>query len=752
MTKRCLCQVGAVAIAAALAWSTATSGAERQVEIVASGGLVSTAEVRVVVFDGEERPRYFDTHAATLDADDYVTCIGTDVWCPSIKPTDGHSPILLPAFPRVFFGATLEIPVGEVWTGESLLVEGWLHDTENPDGLLRFVEHAEVRSSGSKLEATWNGPPGILDLRVVADGWMPQYLFDVAVEPETMSVGVVQLRRGASLSAFAVDMETGIPVPGMRTSVRQPGVEYDNPRAKLLRVQGETNDRGFVQLHGIAPGVYDVLLESADRPTTYVRDVELVEHQETFLPQVELAGFARFTVHVYPVTDDGKPWRIELMQVDEPWRGATAVTDNGTAAWTALVRGSYHMNVLGARGDTVLTEQRWIGGNEDLFLKLDLVPVQGRVVMGREGVRADVDLTTGANDQRSFATDDEGRFSGRFFRPAKELFAALVETDTGIRRIFQVRPKLRGGIYEMTLDLGTHQVSGQVLEAATRSPIDGASIDLRSAAVGDDLVPHLGTSGVDGSFAFRGLDEGTYEVLAYMEGYTQSRPVQVSSSDMADSSSVGDVTIFLQAGAETNVLVVSENGDPHRNAYVSIITLSSDGIGVGSARTGLNGRGQVVVPHSVTPASVIVQAPTGMLWSGCAILPDDQTELVLRVPSVAGGTLVLLPADVASDAPEGPEQSLLALGGGLVTIQDLFNWTSEQDLPSPDGEAFTVPRVASGHYGVVETPSLGLAAYPAACQGAIRPVGSWEFLPAGGRLELPLRFKVEDESGLWLPF
>ncbi|MCY3931361.1 MAG: carboxypeptidase regulatory-like domain-containing protein [Acidobacteria bacterium] len=752
MTKHNFLQVGAVAVATTLAWSIPALGEERHVEIVAGGGLASTAGVRVVVFDGENQPRPFDTSPVELDAEDYLTCMGADVWCPSIKPKVGQSPVVLPAFNQVSFRATLELPLGESWTGESMLVEGWLHDTENTGDFLRFVEHAEVHDSGSRIEVTWNGPAGILDLRVVADGWMPLYLFDLAAGPGTMRIGAVSLRRGASLTAFAVDTETGIPVSGMRASVRQPGVEHDDPRAKRLRVQGETNDRGFVQLHGIAPGVYDLLIESADRPTTYVRDVELMENQETFLPRVELAAFTRFAVHVDPATDGGEPWRIELMQAHEPWRTATAATDGGTASWKALAGGSYYMTVLGARGDTVLTEQRWVGGDGDLFLKLDLVPVQGRVVLGREGVRAEVDLSTGANDRKSFETDEEGRFSGRFFRPAKELVAALVETDTGIRRVFQVRPRLRGGVYEMTLELGTHQVTGRVLEVATRSPIDGASIDLGASSGGDDLLPHLRTSGADGSFAFRGLDEGTYEVYAYMEGYTQSKPVRVSSADMVDSSGVGDLTILLQAGTETNVLVTSEHGDPHRNAHVSIVTMTPDGIGVGSTRTGLDGRGRVVVPHSVTPASVIVQAPAGALWSGCVNLPDDGTELAVRVPSAGGGTLVLLPSDAAGDAPEGSEQSLLALGGGLVTIQDLFNWMSEQELPFPDGEALTAPRVASGYYGVVETSSLGLAAYPAACQGAIPPVASWEFLPAGGRLELPLRFRIEDESALWLPF
>ncbi len=72
-------------------------------------------------------------------------------------------------------------------------------------------------------------------------------------------------------------------------------------------------------------------------------------------------------------------------------------------------------------------------------------------------------------------------------------------------------------------------------------------------------------------------------------------------------------------------------------------------------------------------------------------------------------------------------------------------------LPLPSGRAFRVPRVASGYYAVTEALPIGLAAYPAACQGAGRGTGPWEYLPTGGELELPLRFEPIDEGAFWIP-
>ncbi len=740
---------------AALIWPALPCGAAAtRVNVVPGPGLLAGSPVQVAVIDATGKVRRTQANVVELGPDDLVTCIGDGVWCPRVEPPEGRTEILLPAHRRASFRATLELPVGERWADERLQVEIWLPRVGRPDAPLRFVEEAVIEDSNSGLKATWVGPAVVQDLRIAPEGWAPRYRFDVDAESGDLSVGVLRLSRGASLSAFAVDLETGAPVASVSASVRLPDVETYEPRAERLRVRGMTNERGFVQLGKVPPGVYDFVLEAPDRPPAYVRDVEMVEATETWLGEVELANFVRLAVHLDPPTDDGVPWRVELAQTHDPWDETAATADEtGVAVWQSTAQGLYRMDVVGAHGDGVFSEERWVGGNDDVFLLLDLVRVSGRVLMDREGVRADVDLTVGAGDRVSFETDTEGRFAGRLPKPAEGKVAALVETETGISRVFQVEPVLRGGVYQVTLELGTHEISGRVLESGSREPIDGASVELSFPADADFLAAPE-TTDADGRFAFRGLDEGSYSAYGYMYGYTQSRPVQVIAAEMSDRDG-DDVTIILQAGEPVDVFVTSANGEPQRNAHLSIITLTPEGVGVGETTTDLAGRGRVVVPRSVTPVSVILRPPTATLWSGCTVLPDEGTELRLRIPAGAGGTLSLRPSGTESEAGTFDE-ALISLDGGLITLQDMLNWTAElglphQELPAPEGGAFTVPRLASGHYGVAQTGSLGLAAYPAACQGAVQPVGSWEFLPVGGQLELPFRF-ADYGSVLWLPY
>lgn len=120
----------------------------------------------------------------------------------------------------------------------------------------------------------------------------------------------------------------------------------------------------------------------------------------------------------------------------------------------------------------------------------------------------------------------------------------------------------------------------------------------------------------------------------------------------------------------------------------------------------------------------------------------------IRVPSGPGGTLQVTPSGPPNSIAT-PEHAVVSIDGGLLTTQALGMWMSDQQVPFADNGTLTVPRVASNHYSVADISGLGLAAYPAACQGAVRPIEPWEFLVAGGELQLRMRFSIDDEVPFW---
>lgn len=753
---------------------TPATGLETQTEIatvVQSESLeLSTARLVVRNAAGEERltlplgtngDASFGIHLADHET---VTCIGNGLWCPELRiPAGGVAErLVLPLFNRALFQMPISLPAGEVWTDDELQIEFWLRSKGQPGDALplwtgadRFVVEATAsNTAGGGLVASWSGPASPIDFRIAAEGWAPVYLFDVEAKQGSVKLPQTKLVRGSSLSAFAVDTETGAAIPGVTATVHLPDAEYHDERAQRLRTSHRTNDRGFVQLQGIPPGTYDLVLASEGRPPTHISAVELTAGTETWLGNVELTGFVRMTVHVEPATNNGQPWRIEAWQISEPWTQASAATSRGISVLEGLVQGYYEVRVVGAGESLMRSETRLIGADERVFLTLDLAQVEGQVLLDNDGIRSAVDLATGGGDRSRFTTDDEGRFAGSIPRPLQDWVVAFVETENAIHRTFRLKPRQHDGVYQMTLKLGNHGIRGQVLDSASKSPIEGAQVMIRHPE-DEDFYPGVHIADATGSFAFRGIDADNYDLSAYQDGYTEVvlngvPAVEMPVRDDDDRPELDGVTILLRQGAPLDILLTSVDGIPERGASASVFTLSPEGTGFGETTTDLAGRGQVVVPRSVLPAAVVVRAPSGVLWSGCASLPEEEHALHVQLPSASGGTLVLQ-REETGNGPPMQDQDLVSIDGGLLRIQDFLHWSASLGLPPGSGDSFEVPRLASGYYAVTETLPPGLEAYPTACQRAGSAAGTWQYLPAGGTLVLPLRFEPVNDQSFWIP-
>lgn len=270
--------------------------AQTEVLTVARSEVLDLSGARLVVRNeaGEERQvlpmgtNKGPSHRIRVGADDTVTCIGEGIWCPELAaPVDGF--VELPLFDRASFTMPLDLPAGERWAGEELLVEFWIRSERRLDDAAppwtqtdRFVVEATAADTTGRLMAVWSGPAGALDFRIAAEGWAPAYLFDVEARQDEVILPRTKLVRGSSFSVFAVDGETGAAVPGVAVALRLPDAEFDDERARRLRHSGTTNNRGFVQLQGIPSGIYDLVLTSEGRPPTPVSDIELTDGAETW--------------------------------------------------------------------------------------------------------------------------------------------------------------------------------------------------------------------------------------------------------------------------------------------------------------------------------------------------------------------------------------------------------------------------------------------------------------------------------------
>ncbi len=693
-----------------------------------------------------------------------VSCRSQAIWCPRVplvstsdNPTSSSHAnrsvvrsIALPAYRRSRFSLPLRLPPGDAIAGERFLVEGWLGD---PPDTLQFVEPATW--DGRRL--VWDGPVGRTSFRVTASGWAPTYLPAVDAVSGANELEPRSLARGASLSVTVYESATGFPVAGVRATawLAEPAELAGLPATVRQVARAVSDDYGFVQMAGLPPATYTLRFDSEGRPFSMVDSVRLLADAETRLTDVMLREFAEVLVYVAPALHDGDPWEVVLNGLDGQAPERTAFADTtGATTFQGLTTGWYMLDVRDPDGGVLYSEQHEITASGVLSVDLDLITLLGRVRVDGEGTQAEVELSRGAGDRLSFTTDKDGRFSGRIPRPTKDIVQAVVETADGLRRGFVKQPRVRNAVLRLSLDLGGQTVRGLVLDASTFEPLAGIPVYAESLAAsatvdGDQeytFSPFV-ESQDDGSFAFDGLEEGSYLVGAEPDGFTEAEAI-ADAWPLKDNIP-GDsrhIRLYLEP-AEPLELLVRAGTLPLAEAQVLVTARGRSGVpGQGFGRTDPAGRAMLAAPRGgVGPASVVVTAP-GLLWSGCVDLPPsgDRT-LQLDLPQGPTGTLALRNIGERERGASGAT-AIVTPHGGILTFAEVTSSSLDQLLSGPVPDVVEVGGLPSGRYATAVLPVSW--SYVDACSGQPSLSGPWQVLVPGGRVELDFDFGVEAGGSL----
>jgi hypothetical protein len=104
------------------------------------------------------------------------------------------------------------------------------------------------------------------------------------------------------------------------------------------------------------------------------------------------------------------------------------------------------------------------------------------------------------------------------------------------------------------------ELAGKVVDASG-DPVEGALV-LATRLDLEGLVPERATSGEDGSFRFRSLGAGRYELVANADGFAETKVAEVE----ARPESTRELEIVMREGIAVMVKVVSAAGQPASGA------------------------------------------------------------------------------------------------------------------------------------------------------------------------------------------
>jgi hypothetical protein len=633
---------------------------------------------------------------------------GEGVWAPpvSLEPATGERIVTLTASRAGTLEAALVDGTGEPLAAWPQAVQARFQLHETP---LKLPRDSSFEGSCPVTMDDRDGrfvrcqlPEGLLDLRLEAEGFIPLYLWALGIPPgEPVEARDYRLERGASIVG-AVTREDGEPAVGaemtLGPAVGDSTVRFElGARITTLESRAETQDRGFFQLRGIAPGSYALEARLAEYGVLSVPQIIVSEPAEYRLASpLVIPFFPVATVVVDPPVDHARsPWTVRLFQSSAPLR-QTQTDAIGEATFELLPTGELLVLIEDAKG------QRWLSRTEAFSptsprvqVEIAGIPVVGQIGLDEEPLAASL-YFGGKSGAESVVLESgaDGEFVGLL--PREGVWILEVQSEEPKVRwktrnlLVEVDPGL--GAAELAIELPGTSIEGRVLET-DRHPAPGAQVILQPTFIEGGIVQV--ETGADGTFAMEGQLFGTYQIKAIGRGRRTSGVETVElSKDRPDAA----LDLILHETREVRGRVVYQDARGVPGATVRALReqglASATDFLIPSATTGPEGEFLLHVPPDGSWTGVAVLAP-GYVLAVEPIPPAPGEDWVIHVAQTGGGNLTL----VGLGGPEKVFPTATLDGRWVLPFGVLTTW-SQQKILADEADSLVISNLPPGSYRV----------------------------------------------------
>jgi len=557
-------------------------------------------------------------------------------------------------------------------------------------------------------------PATDLDIRLRAEQFVSHYFWKQRIDKDQpLNLGSIQLERGASVSG-RVQLPADAPSK-LKTTVQlapyTAGLSFSTPdRERLLRLAFRTraNDRGFFHFTGVQPGSYVLSADVSGLVSGNAFPILVLENAETELQNpLVLKQPLDLEVQVEPSTDPfGGSWRISLWAESTIPGNTNAIVEgqiaeNGRFTARDLAPGGYLVFVEDAAGSTLATEQIELAEGQDrLTLDLPLVFVDGEIHLEDEPLSAELVFGGHITGSVRLVSDEEGKFFGYLPRAGSWLVYVEAQAPPVQRYLWDI--EVEDGDH-LSLQLPDIGIEGRVVDEEGEVA-GGALVRLQDETVGRKVTAE---AKADGSFHFRGLDEGSYTVAAE-DGGRVSQSVNLRLRKEIESP---PLDLVLQKRQTLRGTVISPRGPVPGSlvyAYVSSRPGSPPHLTVEQAITDAAGGFLIQVPSQTTTVRFSVFPPGYNLTT----VPDAEIvdkEFLINVSSDGGSVHLRIEREAYNWATP-------ALGGrvelsgpdGLINFYELTRWAGINGLKmAADFRDLIVPALPAGPYKACYYPLAG---------------------------------------------
>lgn len=655
-----------------------------------------------------------------------LSVVAPGAWAPVVElPIGDRPPVRFSLIPAAKVGGRVQVPAQE--RAPASLEARFRSSPKARPEVPAVVAICPVREGHWECEV----PATTLDLRLQAEGFIPRYLWDVAVVPgQTADLGSFELVRGGSLIGWA---ELGDP-PAQRDA--KPEIELApslmggnaawaaSDRMRQRALTAHVNERGFFQLTGIAPGEYVVTARLEGFSPASAPPVTLSAAMETELREpLLLRRPTALEIRLHPETDPyGQPWHLDLAsggtsspprRLESAGRGVA----DATGVWRkeGLADGKYLLFVNDFTGSRWRAD--WIEvepGMPPRDLDLNLVRVEGHVLFGNEPMETTVWLEQKkAGSRIRFDSDEKGRFDG--YLPAEGEWAVDLELPRqGAQALdpVEVKRPASSGAARVEIRIPDTHLAVLVTDEAG-APMPDAEVVILSDPERLRREAQVRTDG-KGEVVLRGIVPGVVHLYAKKDEASSDWTVRTVAEDRDE----GTVSLVLREKIRLAGQVVAAAG-PVAGARVIVFSDIIPGARgwVERALSEADGQFQLRLDRSFSGGTLVLVAP-GFAGRLVRLNPPASKDerLELTVDPTSGEALVGL-------GPAGTLQAVLRHTGGQVP---LWAFLQEGVARPAESDRFLLERLEPGDYAL--------------CPDRWSPPGacSTGTLPANGRLELTL--------------
>lgn len=587
-------------------------------------------------------------------------------------------------------------------------------------------------------------PAGKFDLVVTAAGFTPHYRWAVEVPPaKTLPLGTFQFERGSSVAGWvaaeggAIDPKTCVARLSFMAAC---GTDADSLiQLQRIAVERPVSKEGFLQIAGVAPGIYNLEVRQPGLAPARVANVRVDPESETFLPEpLLLTKPLDLEIAVIPPADErGEPWRAKVIRRAEGGSQPDPIVFDGAAdsegRFTVADQapGWFRVRILDSSGNWVHSEpERQVKTSTRQTIELSRIAVEGILRLGSEPLQGTLWFggRYGSTSVKVEA-DEEGRFTGILPDRKSGLWTVYVEAAEPrieISTRTEIRPDSSGRATAL-IELPDTRVFGHVVDAQGRAVKRGMLL------AASESLRQIAYANAEGKFDLRGLPPGPLALLAKEIGKDSAGQSERTLVNVAEGGEVGPVELRLRSMKRLEGIVSSSRG-PVAGALVQV-KARPPVVGEGQATTGPDGAFSLEIPDNVASIEAAVSAP----GYGVQAFPlaAGEKAISLTLSETAGDVVIALP-DPAELQRENRQVTLFQ--NGMELPMTLLQGGAPD--ASADGPALRFTGLAPGSY------SACLVRIPVASTGALDPVTIPEGACVAGQLAagatLPLTLGSED--------